>query len=222
MIDTEGRALQSAGASDESIYAMVACAIQERGAQGGVVIDVGCGNGNLWPFLRDLFERYIGVDVVRYPDLPSAVEFHRVDLDTGHADLPDGCGDVVVAAETIEHIENPRAFVRELARLTRPSGWVFLTTPNQLSLLSKLTFVFKNQFNAFQDAPGLYPAHITALLETDLIRIARESGLGQVEVAFSRCGRVPAAPIRYPRALSQRFPRLFSDNVLLAAQKSAR
>lgn len=74
----------------------------------------------------------------------------------------------------IEHLENPRAFIRVLVRLTKPGGWVFVTTPNQLSLLSQMTLMLKNQFNAFQEAPSLYPAHITALLEIDLIRITTE------------------------------------------------
>lgn len=221
MPDTESRARQSAGTSCEAIYAMVARAIAQRAGRGKVIIDVGCGNGLLWPFLDNSFGRYIGVDVVQFPDLPVAAEFHRVDLDTGKVDLPDGCGDVVVAAETIEHIENPRAFVRELVRLAQPGGWVFLTTPNQQSLLSKLTFVFKNEFNAFQERPGLYPAHITALLEADLVRIARECGLKQIAVDFSQRGRLPLTPFSYPRVLSQRFQRMFSDNILLSGQKRA-
>ncbi len=51
---------------------------------------------------------------------------------------------------------------------------MIVTTPNQLSLLSKLTLVLKNEFNAFQ--AGSYPAHLTALLEADLRRIGVECG----------------------------------------------
>ena len=53
--------------------------------------------------------------------------------------------DLVVCAETIEHLENPRAVFRELTRVARRDGWIIVTTPNQLSLLSKLTLVVKNQ-----------------------------------------------------------------------------
>ena len=65
--------------------------------------------------------------------------------------LASGSADVVVAVETIEHLENPRAFMRELVRLTKSGGAVIVTTPNQLSLLSKMKLVLKNRFNAFQD-----------------------------------------------------------------------
>ena len=116
---------------------------------------------NLWSYLGLRFDRYVGVDVVRYDGLPEEIEFYQIDLDTGRAPLPDAAGDVVVAVETIEHLENPRAFVRELTRLAKPGGWLIVTTPNQLSLLSKMTLILKNQFNAFQ--AGSYPAHLTAL-----------------------------------------------------------
>ena len=53
--------------------------------------------------------------------------------------------------ETIEHLENPRAFVRKLVRLAKPGGWVVVTTPNQRSLLSLLTLMTKGKFSHFQD-----------------------------------------------------------------------
>jgi SAM-dependent methyltransferase len=214
----EERARQSLGTSDRAIYQMVVDALTARHAGGGAVIDVGCGVGQLAPFVRPLFDRYVGVDVLRYDGFPEDAEFHQVDLDTGRVPLPDGSGDVVVAVETIEHLENPRAFVRELVRLTRPGGWTAVTTPNQLSLLSRATLVVKGEFNAFQD--GSYPAHLSALLEVDLRRIARECGLVDVAVEYSQHGRVPLTARRYPRLVARRFPRALSDNVLLIGRRS--
>jgi hypothetical protein len=118
-----------------------------------------------------------------------------------------------VAVETIEHLENPRAFVRELTRLARPGGWVVVTTPNQLSLLSKMTLVLKNEFNDFQS--GSYPAHLTALLEADLRRIGGECGWSDVAVAYTRNGRIPGTARHWPRPLSRLIPRTLSDNVLV-------
>lgn len=178
---------------------------------------MGCGKGLLWPFVRDRFARYVGADVVRYDGFLADAEFHRVDLDTGRVPLPDAAADVVAAVETIEHLENPRAFARELTRLCRPGGWVVVTTPNQLSLLSKLTLVVKNQFNWFTDTN--YPAHLTALLEVDLRRIAGECGLTDVGVRYSARGRIPGSARYYPAGLSRLCPRALSDNVILVARK---
>jgi hypothetical protein len=99
---------------------------------------------------------------------------------------------MMVSVKTIEHLENPRSFMRrQLARLARPGGPAIVTTPNQLSPLSKTTLVLKNQFNAFQEKPGLYPAHLTALLEVDLLRIATECGLVRSTIRYTDSGRIP-------------------------------
>lgn len=216
--DIEARAKLSAGSSNEAIYRAVAIALAERGVRGGAIIDVGCGVGNLFPFVREQFSRYVGADAVRYDGFPLGAEFIQVDLDSGRVPLPDGAGDVVAAVETIEHLENPRAFARELTRLCRPGGWVIVTTPNQLSLLSKLTLVLSNEFNAFRATS--YPAHLTALLEVDLRRIAAECGWTEVAVRYSCQGRVPGTARRWPRSLSRGFPRALSDNVLVVGRRT--
>ncbi len=217
-IDVESRARHSQGNSSDPVYQMVAKAIAQQHSGGGVLIDVGCGNGNLWSFVGDRFHRYIGVDAVRYDGLSPETEFISLDMDTGKTPLPDGFADVVCGVEVIEHLENPRAFMGELVRLTKPGGLVIVTTPNQLSLLSKLTFVFKNQFNAFQEAPGLYPAHITALLELDLIRIATECKLINIQIHYSNYGRMPFTPWHWSKRLGF-HGRAFSDNILCVGMK---
>jgi 2-polyprenyl-3-methyl-5-hydroxy-6-metoxy-1,4-benzoquinol methylase len=215
--DVEDRARQSRGTSGDAIYRMVARALAARHPGGGLLLDVGCGTGNLWPYVRSQFDRYTGADVVRFADLAPEADFVRVDLDSGRVNLPDHTAEVVAAVETIEHLENPRAFLRELVRLVKPGGHVVVTTPNQLSVLSKLTFVLRNEFNAFRD--GSYPAHLTALLEVDLRRIAAECGLGKIDVNYSGSGRVVLTPWRYPRPVSRMFARACSDNVLLVAAR---
>src|SRR5580698_6398647 len=128
----EARAKLSLGTSGTVNYRMVADALAERHPGNGTLLDIGCGRGDLWPFVSDRFDHYIGADVVRYKGFPAGAEFTLVDLDTGGILCPDGLADVVAAVETIEHLENPRAFARELTRLAKPGGWVVITTPNQL------------------------------------------------------------------------------------------
>ncbi|HVE84614.1 MAG TPA: methyltransferase domain-containing protein [Myxococcales bacterium] len=211
------RAALSLGHSDARLHRWAAALLAEAGA-GGTAVDVGCGSGALAPLLLARFDRYVGCDVVAYPGFPAhgQARFVAADLNRPPYPLEDASADAAVSVETIEHLENPRALVRELARVVRPGGVVLLTTPNQLSLLSKLTLLTRNQFNAFQEAPGLYPAHITALVEEDLRRIARECGLEEIEIRYSGSGRVPFTRAHWPFGLGGRA---FSDNVALRARR---
>ena len=210
------RARASLGSSEDPIYRAVEAALRARGAS-GTLADIGCGGGDLWTRLRSMFTHCIGVDAVHYAGLPVEIAFAQADLDRARFPLADASADVVAAVETIEHLENPRAFFRELHRIVRPGGWVVVTTPNQLSVLSLLTLVVKQRFSAFQDAA--YPAHRTALLEVDLRRIAAECGLQQIAVAYTMSGRVPWTALHYPASLSRLFPRALSDNVLLIGRR---
>lgn len=215
----ETRARQSLGSSDDAIYQMVANALASRRVTSGTLLDVGCGRGGLWQVVRDRFDHYCGLDAVRYAGFPSGAEFRQVDLDASDWPVAAGGADVVAAVETIEHLENPWAFVRRLVRAAKPGGWVVVTTPNQVSLLSLATLTLKHRFSSFQDVH--YPAHRTALLEVDLQRAARECALLSVEVEYSHSGRLPLTPWHYPATVARLFPRALSDNLMLIGRKGA-
>ena len=213
----DARARQSLGASSEAIHRMVAAALERHGINGIRVFDVGCGHGALHAAVKNRFAEYHGLDAVRYSGLPDGSVFTPIDLDAADWAVAPGSGDLVAAIETIEHLENPWAFVRQLAALAAPGGWVVMTTPNQLSVLSLLTLVAKRRFSAFQDAH--YPAHRTALLESDLCRMAEASGLSVIEIGYSAQGRIPLTGGHYPAAASRRWPRRLSDNLMIVARK---
>jgi 2-polyprenyl-3-methyl-5-hydroxy-6-metoxy-1,4-benzoquinol methylase len=220
--DVEERARLSAGESAAAIHNAVLTALAERGVRARCLLDVGCGTGSLRARVRSICDRYVGADAIQHDGFPGDAEFVLANLDTGRVALPDGTCDVVACIEAIEHVENPRALMRELVRLAAPGGWLVVTTPNQLSLLSKLNLLIKNEFVHFQERPGLYPAHISALLEVDLIRICRENALQDIVVRYTGRGRIPFTAREWPnplRAISGARARAFSDNVLVLARK---
>ncbi len=220
--DVRARARATGGSSCADIYQAALTLLDAVGARGRLVVDVGCGKASFRPYLADRFERYVGADAIAHEGLPSDVNLVEVNLETGRVALGDGSCDAVVCLETIEHVENPRALVRELRRLARPGGWVLVTTPNQLSLASKLSLLTRNQFVAFQERPGLYPAHITALLEIDLVRIFTEVGLTDCRIRYTGKGRIPLSARKWPAPLtagSGVLGRAFSDNVLAIARR---
>ena len=214
--DVERRARQSLGRSQDAIYTTVARLLAERHAT-GTLADIGCGTGDLWRAAAGGFARCIGIDAVRYDGLPADVDFRVADLDTTGLPMADGSVDVAAAVEVVEHLDNPRALVRELVRVVRRGGWIVVSTPNQLSVLSLLTLVVKGRFSAFQD--GAYPAHRTALLEIDLRRIARDCRLRDEAIEYTCRGRVPLTPWHYPPAVARLAPRRLSDNIVLVARR---
>ena len=214
----EARARQSRGASHDAIHRMVAVAVDRHARSRTRLVDVGCGTGALCHTLGRRFASYSGVDAVRYEAFPAHAEFHPVDLDAATWPVAPASADVVVAIETIEHLENPWAFMRQLGALARPGGLVVVTTPNQLSLLSLLTLLVKRRFSAFQDAH--YPAHRTALLESDLVRAAGAAGLQVIEVGYTGHGRLPFVAWHYPSAVAALAPRWCSDNLMVVARRA--
>lgn len=57
---------------------------------------------------------------------------HWVGGDAQALPHPDASFDTIISCETIEHVPDPGQAVREFARVLRPGGRLFLTTPNYL------------------------------------------------------------------------------------------
>jgi len=102
------------------------------GAVPASVLDVGCADGYLCHVLRDRVKvpKVMGVDVAsahvdrardRFPGIP----FFRGDA--RHLPFPDASFELVTAVEVLEHLEDPAAALRELARVA--ARRVIVTVP---------------------------------------------------------------------------------------------
>lgn len=88
-----------------------------------VLVDLACGGGLMAPHVARLGYRHVGVDLGA-PGLRLARE-HGVLAVRGSVlavPLADGCADVVVAGEILEHVEDDVGVLAECARLLRPGG----------------------------------------------------------------------------------------------------
>ncbi len=98
-------------------------------APGAVLVDLGCGGGLMAPHVAGLGYRHVGVDL-GLPGLRLA-RSHGVAVVRGSVlavPLADGCADVVLAGEILEHVADAGRVLAECARLLRPGGTLVLDT----------------------------------------------------------------------------------------------
>jgi 2-polyprenyl-6-hydroxyphenyl methylase/3-demethylubiquinone-9 3-methyltransferase len=92
-----------------------------------VLVDLACGGGLMGPYVAGLGYRHVGVDI-GLRGLEVARE-HGVTPVRGSVlavPLADGCADVVLAGEILEHVEDDVGVLTECARLLRPGGALVL------------------------------------------------------------------------------------------------
>jgi SAM-dependent methyltransferase len=213
----------SGGISSDAIYACIEQLILKKDLK-GKIFDYGAGMGHMTRKLLACrrFEHVAAADIRGIPsDLEGIVEWIQQDLNVpliGH----DEAFSTIVAVEVIEHLENPRMVMRELTRTLIPGGTIILTTPNNESLRSLAALLVRGHYVAFSDS--CYPAHITALLRKDFLRIFGEVGLLPPEFYFSDVGGIPGKPnITWQRVSFGLLCGLrFSDNIVAVARKPYR
>ncbi|MCS7036222.1 MAG: methyltransferase domain-containing protein [Saprospiraceae bacterium] len=181
---------QSEGQSNRDIYAMAERVLQTLPIawSDAVALDVGAGAGHFTAYLSRRCRQVYALDAYAPDELPSNAEYRAADLNERWP-VEDACADLVVALEVIEHLENPRHFFREMTRVLKPGGFGFVSTPNNLSLFSRLYFLLKGQHRAFQDFS--YPAHITPILQVDARRMLAENGLQLLGFFYTHADTLP-------------------------------
>jgi 2-polyprenyl-6-hydroxyphenyl methylase/3-demethylubiquinone-9 3-methyltransferase len=94
---------------------------------GAVLVDLACGGGLMAPHVRPLGYRHVGVDIGRLGLV--LARHHGIQAVRGSVlavPLADGCADVVLAGEILEHVEDDVGVLAECARLLRPGGTLVL------------------------------------------------------------------------------------------------
>jgi 2-polyprenyl-3-methyl-5-hydroxy-6-metoxy-1,4-benzoquinol methylase len=106
----------------------------------GKFFDVGCGRGEVVLAAGERGWDAEGCDLsetfVRYACEVNGVKAHAAKLE--EIGYPDASFDVVTLVEVIEHLYNPSDTVKELSRVIRPGGLVYISTPNEESLYQSL------------------------------------------------------------------------------------
>jgi SAM-dependent methyltransferase len=113
----------------ESFYAKYARALGAGVDPGESILDVGCGAGQVVEALRGVGFAAAGVDVA-----PSQVE-GCLGYDGRVLPFPEACFAAVGAFNVLEHVEEPVAFLDEMARVLKTGGRMVVSSPNFLRVL---------------------------------------------------------------------------------------
>lgn len=129
--------------------------------RGKKVLELGCGEGYGMELLSPLTEIYVAVDKKR----PAGISFNNNRQFTQCqlprlSHIPDNSFDTILCFQVIEHIKNDHLLLQEIKRVLKPGGSLFLTTPNQLTSLTR------NPFHIREYLPGQMQALIASDFET--------------------------------------------------------
>lgn len=136
----------------------------------GRVLDFGCGQGQFLAFLPNVFEKY-GIEIN-----PRAVRFIEKNLsqikifnDISFLKPKSLKFNLITLWNVLEHLENPKTTLCQLATLMEKDGVIFISTPNSQSLGFKI-----GQANWFHlDAPR----HLAIFNMKNLSVLCEEAGL---------------------------------------------
>ena len=160
--------------------------IPYRGA--GRILDVGCGGGGYLYRLKQWGWDTYGVE----PSETGAKQAQSLGLTVKQGMIQDaGCEneffDVIRLSNVVEHLPDPKATFREIQRILKPDGIVYITVPNTRSLVFQL---FRDNWYALDP-----PRHVISYSPKTLNVLAEATGFQVMRQDFT------AGPFNFVRSM---------------------
>jgi len=92
----------------------------------GKLVDIGCGEKPFYELLKNVVDEYIGVD---HPETQHAK--NKIDIFADAYNLPfeNDSFDTAILTQVIEHLEKPERALKEVYRILKPEGLLFISWP---------------------------------------------------------------------------------------------
>jgi hypothetical protein len=147
------------------VHQVVSELLCARLTPGSKVADIGAGHGALSARLHDAGFDVRAFDLNCKDWLAKDVACHECDINDSLEALAEyGPYQAICAIEVIEHLENPRRFLRDLIELSRTEGtWLVISTPNPLDTFSCIAMFTRGIFNWFSPQHYSGGGHISIL-----------------------------------------------------------
>ena len=171
-VETEYRGLRINSASNvhTACFSLIQTLDLLTGAR---ALDLGAGEG---AFSQRLIDNGYAVLAVE-----RRAERFRADAPCVHFDLNDdfdnkltGKFDLIAAIEIIEHLYNPRHFIRNCLNLLNPQGYLLITSPNVESWVSRIKFLRQGRPLWFDETDYDSVGHVTPIFSWQMAQICRE------------------------------------------------
>lgn len=183
-------------------------------AANGVVIDVGCSSGFVLEEIRRALPEaaLIGSDYLMAPLEKLGARLPHIPLlqfDLRRCPLPDACVDGVTALNVLEHIDDDRAALANIARILKPGGVAHIEVP------------------AGPDLFDIYDEHLMHHRRyrlSQLVRMAHECGLSMLKATHLGCFVYPmfAAVKKRQRRLLTASPEIKRAEVARQISRTSR
>jgi ubiquinone/menaquinone biosynthesis C-methylase UbiE len=188
----------------------------------GVVLDIGSGNGGWIQYLKrsEKIDRFLSTDIS--DDGASQIAGVEFTLADASVALPyeSNSLDAISALEVIEHLVNPRNFMKEVARCLKPGATAIVTTPSNESIRAKISFITRGYFPSFSDFEYHDNGHISPILEIDMRRMAQEVGLEVLELCYPNEGLIPKFTVSWQKFFPNLRGKKWSDNMVTYLKKT--
>jgi SAM-dependent methyltransferase len=152
---------------------------------------------------------------------------------------PDNFFDAVILSEVLEHLNvNPLPVVQEINRVLKINGILYLTTPNQVNLINRMSMLsgrsVRNSLNDFviqsdETKKSICGIHWREYTITELKELLEITGFSSQNSTFSHRGNENAGlPLtkkiffRFLRSICTAFPHLDNSITIIAIKKEFR
>lgn len=168
------------------------------------ILDVGCGAGDNARLLKNEFRELHGLTLSDAEAKLAAPHFHKVtvaNVETWKPEYPAGYFDAIVLSHVLEHLTDPLSTLRNLAKLLRAGGSMYVAAPNVLFWKQRLQFLV-GRFE-YTDEGILDRTHLRFFTPRTIRRLLTDAGF---DVTVERAvGHFPFGPLRKlaPRATTR-------------------